>query len=149
MNLLDRLEFEGVKIASMQKRSFAFLIDELIISLLFYAIYYDTFISATTPAEISALLGKFMLELMGLRLIYQTFFTWYMGASFGKYLLKLAVVDSRGLYRPSLGASFVRACVRQISEFCFYLGFIWAFNTPVRQAWEDLAAKTVVIDVSN
>ncbi|BCX79131.1 RDD family protein [Campylobacter sp. 19-13652] len=147
MNLADRLEFEGLKVASVKKRAFAFIIDEFIISVLFYIIYYDAFSVARDFLDINALLTNLVSQAILLRVIYQTFFTWYFGASLGKMAVKIEVIDANGLYKPTLVASFLRACIRAISEMCFYLGFLWVFNSPARQAWEDLVAKTVVIDV--
>lgn len=147
MNLMDRLEFEGIKIASMKKRVLAFILDEIIISILFYLIYSDAFEAALDLEQINALIASLLWQVVFLRVLYQGFFTWYFGASLGKMALKIAVVDVKGLYKPSLGASIIRACVRVVSEMCFYLGFVWAFNSPLRQSWEDLAAKTAVIDV--
>lgn len=147
MDLIDRLEFEGLKVASVKKRAFAFIIDELIISLLFYIIYYDEFAAANSFLDVNILITNLMWQAILLRVIYQTFFTWYFGASLGKMAVKITVIDVNGFYKPTLMASFLRACVRAISEMCFYLGFLWVFASPARQAWEDLVAKTVVIDV--
>lgn len=147
MNLIDRLDFEGLRVAPVKKRAFAFIIDEFIISVLFYIIYYDAFSAARDFFDVNALLGNLLWQAIVLRVIYQTFFTWYFGASLGKMVVKIAVIDVNGFYKPTLMASFLRACIRAISEMCFYLGFLWVFASPARQAWEDLVAKTVVIDV--
>ncbi|EPI8309538.1 RDD family protein, partial [Campylobacter jejuni] len=43
-NLQDRLERENLKIASFGKRVLAFLIDDMVISLIVFIIFYDRLI---------------------------------------------------------------------------------------------------------
>ena len=88
------------------------------------------------------------MQFIGLKIIYQAFFTWYYGASLGKIAAKIICVDVGLLDKPSFGASLSRSVVRVISEICLYLGFAWALGNEARQTWHDLAAKTAVIDVA-
>nr|WP_238389205.1 RDD family protein [Campylobacter fetus] len=50
------------------------------------------------------------------------------------------------LSKPSLQASFLRAIVRVLSEWLFYLGFVWALSNQARQTWHDKLASVVKID---
>ena len=45
-SIAERLERENIKLASFNKRLFAYLIDDVIISALFFVIYYDVFKNA-------------------------------------------------------------------------------------------------------
>lgn len=62
--------------------------------------------------------------------------------------LKLACIEVSYLDKPNLGSSFLRAVMRNLSEWAFCLGFLWAFGNEARQTWHDKLAKTVVIDVA-
>lgn len=148
MNLEDRLEFENIKIASLGKRAWAFVIDDLIISLLIMLVYAPGLIQLETYDEIVIALSGAIWQIVAIKVAYHSFFTWYFGASLGKMAMKISVIDARGFARLSFGASLLRAVVRVLSEGCFYLGFIWAFASPLRQTWQDKAANSVVIDVS-
>lgn len=81
-------------------------------------------------------------------LFYQTFFIWYMGATLGKFITKTRCVDVIKFNNPSLKASFLRACLRLLSDtYLFYIGFFYAFFNPLNQTFHDKISKTVVINV--
>lgn len=91
---------------------------------------------------------------MAFQLIYQLssallslfYFAWFhsrSGATPGKKLLKLRVVNSQGM-----NPSFLHACGRWFASFFsmfFYIGFIMAAFTDRKQALHDMIAKTHVI----
>ncbi|CAD7288865.1 RDD family protein [Campylobacter suis] len=143
----EKLEYENISLAPISKRIFAFFIDEFILAGLFMAIYFEYFKGFQTQEEIIAAISGLMLQYISIRTIYHTFFVWYFGATLGKIAMKIACIDIGYLDKPSIGASFLRAVVRNLSESAFYLGFIWAFGNPAKQTWHDKLAKTVVIDV--
>ena len=145
--ILKKLHRERLTLASINKRSIAFFIDEMIISILFYIIYADSFAKAGSLESVIELTNILFLQVILLKIIYHTFFVWMYGATVGKILLKIKVVSLDELDNPNLMSSFIRAVVRIVSEFLLYLGFLWAFFDKARQAWHDKAAKTVVIDV--
>jgi len=145
--ILKKLHRERLTLASINKRGIAFFIDEMIISILFYIIYADSFAKAGSLESVIELTNMLFLQVILLKIIYHTFFVWMYGATVGKILLKIKVVSLDELDNPNLMSSFIRAVVRIISEFLLYLGFLWAFFDKARQAWHDKAAKTVVIDV--
>lgn len=145
--ITDKLEREEIKLAPFKKRTIAFVIDDLLISILFFVIYYDTFAkSAGDMAALQALLQSFLIQLVVLKIAYHTFFVWKYGATLGKIAMKIICVDTEILDYPSLWNSFVRACIRVLSEWCFYLGFIWAFGNQERQSWHDKLARTIVCE---
>ncbi len=145
--ILKKLHRERLTLASINKRGIAFFIDEMIISILFYIIYADSFAKAGSLESVIELTNMLFLQVILLKIIYHTFFVWMYGATVGKILLKIKVVSLDELDNPNLMSSFIRAVVRIVSEFLLYLGFLWAFFDKARQAWHDKAAKTVVIDV--
>ncbi|OPA81710.1 hypothetical protein BFG04_00785 [Campylobacter pinnipediorum subsp. pinnipediorum] len=143
-----RLEKENIKIASIAKRSVAFGIDEILVSVLFMVVFYDYFKLYDDPQDMVNAISKIALQYVLIRFVYQTFFVWYYGATIGKISVKIACVDIEYFDKPKFIPSVIRALVRNISESAFYLGFIWAFGNPVKQTWQDKLSKTVVIDVS-
>jgi len=144
---LERLEREGLNLSSLQKRGWAFLIDEFIISIIFFIIFWEAVFASKDLESISYAINSLMIYLILLKIIYQTFFVYYYGATPGKMLLKIEVVEENDFQTPSFLISLNRAVGRIISEMLFYLGFAWAFLDPKRQAWHDKLAKTLVVDV--
>lgn len=146
-DILKKLNLEGLRLGALYKRVIAFFIDEVIISILFYIIYANSFNRATTSAMLIELINMLFLQVILLKVIYHTFFVWMYGATPGKMLLKIKIVSIDGFDKPNLMNSFIRATVRIISEMFLYIGFLWAFFDRLRQAWHDKAAKTMVVDV--
>ena len=142
-NILHR---EHLTLASIQKRSFAFLIDELLLSFLLIVALWDAFTSAQTMEEIINVTNSFVLEYMFLKVVYQAFFTMQYGASIGKLLLNIRVIELKTLSNPNVIESLNRAIFRVISEMFFYLGFLWGMLQPSRQTLHDKTAKTLVVN---
>lgn len=142
-DILNREEFT---LASIQKRSMAFFIDEMLLSLLLMLSLWDSFANATNIEEIIALTNSFVLEYMAVKIIYQTFFVMQYGATLGKLAMKIKVIEIRTLENPTLVSSFNRAVFRIISEMIFYLGFLWGMFDPTRQTWHDKTARTLVVN---
>lgn len=146
-NILDKLQREEILIASPKKRAFAFVIDDVVVSVLFFAIYFDAFTSVSDDiVALNAKIASFAWQLIALRVLYQTFFVWRYGATLGKIALKIRCLDEDLLDTPNLAKSFLRACIRVVSETCFYLGFAWAFGNAQRQTWHDRLARTIVCE---
>lgn len=147
---LDRLDREGLKIASFGKRVIAYIIDDIILSLVisiaFVLINQDANLS--DPVELINLLSAAYVPILLLYIIYHTLFTYLYGASLGKMLCKIAVVDESLLDKPNLIQSLVRAIFRQLSYMAFFLGFAWALGNDLRKTWEDYIAKTLVIELA-
>ena len=146
-DVVEKLERENISLASFSKRIYAYCVDEVLISILFMAIYWDAFNTANTYEQVIALVSSLIWQLIVLKILYQTFFTWYYGASLGKMAFKIVCIDAQILDKPSFMASLSRAMMRVVGEACFYLGFAWAFGNEARQTWHDKIARTVVVDV--
>lgn len=143
----DRLYREGIYLASIKKRSFAFFIDEMLLSLLLILALGDSFFEAKTVEEMIIITNKFVLEYMAVKVIYQAFFVMQYGATAGKLLVKIRVVEMKTLQKPNVIVALNRGVVRVLGEMLFYLGFLWGVLDPLRQAWHDKSAKTLVVDV--
>jgi len=142
----ELLHREELNLASIQKRSMAFFIDEMLLSFLLIFALWDSFISATTVEEMIQVTNNFVLEYMFVKIVYQAFFTMQYGATIGKILMKIRVIEIQTLSNPNVVVSLNRGIFRVISEMMFYLGFIWGMMDPARQAWHDKTAKTLVVD---
>ena len=143
----DMLYRQDMTLAPMKKRSMAFFIDEMLLSLLLIIALGDSFLEAKTVEEMIILTNTFVLEYMAMKIFYQAFFIMQYGATLGKIAMKIRVVEIKTLQTPNVIVSLNRAIVRVVSEMLFYLGFIWGMMDPARQTWHDKSAKTLVIDV--
>jgi len=142
-------------IANMQKRITAFVIDDLIISMFFIIIFYDqisklfvnvTEIDQTSLEQINMFISENILIIFAIKVLYHTILVWQSGMTMGKYIVKIKVVDLNSEDRPSFQQAFLRASLRLISEALFYVGFIMAFFTPLKQTFHDKFSHCVVID---
>ncbi len=142
--LLDR---EQLVLATKQKRALAFLIDELILSVIWLSVIWDAFSGLESIEEKVLLVNSYVVEFMALKVIYHTFFVMQYAASPGKIIMKIRILDLKLVSDPSFSCAFNRAIVRVISELFFYAGFVWGLLDPTSQTWHDKTARTVVVDV--
>ncbi len=143
----DILYREHIELADIKKRGIAFFIDEVLLSTILLVVLWDAFIQATTVEQIISVTNAFVLEYMAMKIIYQTFFVMQYGATLGKIMMKIQVIDLRSLSHPTLLIAFNRATFRIISEMLFYLGFLWGSFDPLRRTWHDKTARTLVVNV--
>lgn len=143
-NILHR---EEMTLASIKKRSMAFFIDEMLLSFILLIALWDSFIDAKTVEEVIFVTNTFVLEYMAMKIFYQAFFVMQYGASIGKIIMKIKVIEIKTLQNPSVVSALNRGIFRVISEMLFYLGFLWGMMDPSRQTWHDKTAKTLVVNV--
>lgn len=146
--LLDKLERENITLAGFGKRILAYFIDNFILSLVVFVIFYDKFSSAGDIVETVDILNNFFLGFILLHVSYHTLFTFMYGASLGKMVCKIMIVDQEILDKPKFTQSLIRSAIRQLSDMAFMLGFIWAFGNILRKTWQDYSARTIVINVA-
>jgi len=144
--LVERFEQENVTLASLPMRTLAFVVDELLVSLLFISVYWSQFSNAADVEQTILIMNTMVMYVILLKVIYQSFFVWMYGATPGKMIAKIKVIYVYDIDNPSLGKSLLRAAVRVLSETIFYLGFIWAALNPKRESWHDKVAGTLVIN---
>jgi len=148
-------------IASIQKRTVAFVIDDVLIALLLLVIFYNQLVeivshlpSIITVESIEVFKSEMnnfsvdnLLFIIALKVLYHTFFIWQNGMTLGKYFMKIKVIELDIEQTPTFSKSLLRAFLRILSEIIFYLGFILAFFLPLRQTFHDKLSDCVVIDV--
>ena len=140
------LEREHLTLASIRQRTAAFGIDEVLLSLILMVILWGPITKAATLEDMIALTNSFLLEYMSIKIVYQTFFTMQYGATIGKIIMKIRVIEIATLSNPSFLSAFNRSVFRIISEILFYLGFVWAMLDPYRRSWHDRSGRTLVIN---
>lgn len=150
------------RIASLGKRTGAFTIDSLVMSLFVLILFYDPIMAlaaeitaAVTPEKMEnvvRLMQQFNRQSLPyiflLYLLYHGTLVWLTGMTLGKYLMKIKVVQIETGERLSFTAAFLRALLRTVGEmFLFYLTFLPAFFSPIHQTLHDRIARAVVVDL--
>ena len=146
-NKFEQIDTDNLQLASMKSRVKAFVIDDLSITLLVIIILWDKI--ATTNGDLVAtmmVMNEAFIQVVILKFIYQSFFIWYYGATIGKLISKIKVIDFENYGRISLINSCIRSAGRIISEAVFYLGFFLAYYGQSRQTFHDKFGKTLVVD---
>jgi len=163
----------GVNLATPGKRIVGYLIDGIILAVVFIPLWILLFASlgdsTTTTDQFGnttnfngslGLGGIFMLTLAtyAIQMLYHVGFVAVKGQTPGAMVMKVKVVRHADGQVPGWGPGFMRwipnlvAVVPCIGSFLGLGLWIWAlvnlFNNPLRQTPFDLAAKTVVIDVA-
>ena len=144
----EQIDTDNLQLASMKSRIKAFVIDDLSITLLVIIILWDK-ISSTNGDLMSTMMimNEAFVQIIVLKFIYQSFFIWYYGATIGKLISKIKVIDFESYGKISLKNSCIRSAGRVISEAVFYLGFFLAYYGESRQTFHDKFGKTLVVDV--
>jgi len=146
-NTNENSDTNDLQLASMKSRVKAFIIDDLSITLLVVIILWDK-ISASNGELISTMLimNEAFIQIMVLKFLYQSFFIWYYGATIGKLIVKIKVIDFDNFGKVTLLSSCLRSAGRILSEAIFYIGFILAYYGDSRQTFHDRFGKTLVVD---
>ncbi len=138
----------NLELATTRARMLAFVIDDFLITFIIIAIYWSNITaSGNDLVSILIVMNEFVWQILILKFIYQSFFVWYYGATIGKIITKIRIIDYNDLGSVSLSNSLVRSMLRIISEMFFYIGFIFAFFTEGRQTFHDKLARTLVVNV--
>ena len=138
----------NLQLASMRSRALAYIIDDLLVTLIFIMIFWENIyaISADADALMYLLKAELVTPLIILKIIYHTFFVWYFGATIGKIVAKIRVIDENEWGRVSIFSSFLRAVGRIFSEMFFYVGFLIGFFNDGRKTFHDITGKTLVVN---
>ncbi|OIP56585.1 MAG: hypothetical protein AUK54_01855 [Helicobacteraceae bacterium CG2_30_36_10] len=142
----DALHREGITLADIKKRAMALFIDETLLSFILIFALWDSFVATENMQEMINLTNAFVLEYMTMKIIYQAFFVMQYGATIGKIVMKIRVIEIKTLQNPNVLVSLNRAIFRIVSEMFFYLGFLWGMLNPTRQTWHDKTASTLVVN---
>ncbi len=142
MSNIDNLE-----LASTKNRIRAFIIDDLAVTFVIMLMLWDQIsVSGGDFTTILLLINGAFFQVMILKFVYQTFFIWYYGATLGKLVVKIRVIDFDSFGRVSLTNALLRSSGRILSEMVFYIGFFVAFYTESKQTFHDKIGKTLVVN---
>jgi len=151
---VNESKINDYQISTIGKRTTAYFLDDMIVSLLLFIIFYNQLVNIYQQVQNSmnfeplvVYLQENTLVFILLRIVYQTFFVWQNGMTPGKMIMKIKVIEMDSGNTPSFGVAFLRASIRIVSESIFYIGYIMAFFNPMVQTLHDKLAKTVVVDV--
>jgi len=142
-----------LQVASNIKRIWSFIIDDMVINLLLLIIFSSqltALMSGITEVNEDSvmMINQFIMDniaiVLAIKVLYHTILVWQSGMTVGKYLLKIRVVEINSGMRPSFTQAFWRASVRLISEMFFYIGFVFAFFSPLHQTLHDKLSNCVV-----
>ena len=138
----------NLQLASMRSRAFAYIIDDLLLTVILIVIFWGNIMSVSHDSEAMMKLIKtdLVMPLIVLKVLYHTFFIWYYGSTVGKIVAKIRVIDSSSWNRVSLFSSFLRAIGRIFSEMFFYIGFLIGFFNEGRKTFHDITGKTLVVN---
>jgi len=151
---VNESKINNYQISTIRKRTTAYFLDDMIVSLLLFVIFYNQLVIIYQQIQNSmdftplvAYLQENTLVFILLRIVYQTFFIWQNGMTPGKMIMKIRIIEMDSGQIPSFSVAFLRASIRIVSESIFYIGYIMAFFNPMVQTLHDKLAKTVVVDV--
>ena len=145
----------SLPIAANSKRIWSFVIDDMVINLFLMIIFSSqmtALMSGITEVneESIALVNQFIMDniavVLAIKVLYHALLIWQSGMTLGKYIMKIKAVDMLSGERLSFTQALWRASVRLISEMFFYVGFLFAFFSPLHQTLHDKLSNCVVID---
>jgi uncharacterized RDD family membrane protein YckC len=142
----QQIDSENLELAPNRTRAMAFVIDDLLITLLTVVLLWDKVVATGSDTMgVLTVMNQAFLQVVLIKVIYQTFFVWYYGATIGKMAMKIKVIDFDNFGRVSFLSALFRAMTRIVSESIFYIGFVFAFYTQSRQTLHDKLGKTLVV----
>ena len=138
----------NLQLASMRSRALAYLIDDLLVTIIIIMIFWESIsaVSEDMDAMMYLLKTELVTPLIILKILYHTFFVWYFGATIGKIVVKIRVIDANSWGRVSMFSSFLRAVGRIFSEMFFYFGFLIGFFNEGRKTFHDITGRTLVVN---
>ncbi|MCI2235925.1 MAG: RDD family protein [Helicobacter sp.] len=144
----ETLAREEIKLAPLWKRFVAFMVDDLLVSMILIGINWDRIAqnAQDTEAMLSIVSSSWM-ALYLIKLLYQWFFVHFYGATIGKIVVRIRVIEVELLDNPKMKQAFIRSFFRLLSEILMYLPFLLIFENRIRQALHDKVAKTIVVSL--
>lgn len=147
MNKQEPINIDKLELASKNSRIKAFVIDDLAITFVVMLILWDKIaVSGGDFTTILLLINSAFIQVVILKFIYQTFFIWYYGATLGKFVAKIRVIDFNTFGRVSFTSAVLRSMGRILSEMLFYIGFVIALYNESKQTFHDKIGKTLVVN---
>ena len=144
----------GVRFASPGARLLAYIVDTILIGVVFFVLFVaftGLAIGTASDAEPSAgAIGGFLLLMLlaiVVSLAYFPWFWWRGGQTPGMKVFRIRVVRDADGGPVSGTAAVLRLLGYWVNQVVFYIGFIWILIDKRRRGWHDLIAGTVVIEV--
>lgn len=139
---------DDLQLASMRTRATAFVIDDLLVTAIVLIIFWDNIMAVSNDMNAMMFFMKtdLVMPLILLKLVYQAVFVWYYGATVGKIVMKIRVIDSNTWGRVSFFSATLRSVGRIFSEMFFYIGFLIGFFNDGKKTFHDLTGKTLVVN---
>jgi len=144
----ENVDVSNLELATQKRRMYAFVIDDILITFLTIFLLWDSIASVQGDyASILIIMNAAFVQIVMLKIVYQSFFIWYYGATLGKMIAKIKVIDFENFGKITFAQSVLRASTRIISESLFYIGFLLSYYTESKQTLHDKLAKTLVVNV--
>jgi len=139
---------DDLQLASLRSRATAFIIDDLLVTAIILVIFWENIMAVSHDINAMMFFMKtdLVMPLIFLKFVYQALFTWYYGATVGKIVAKIRVIDSNTWGRVSIFSAILRSIGRIFSEMFFYIGFLIGFFNDGKKTFHDLIGKTLVVN---
>jgi len=141
-----KLHREGLTLTPIKTRALSYMIDDLLISMLILISFPSIFDGTLSNEAVISLVQSILFEVMIIKILYQSIFITLYGATVGKIIMKIKVVEISTLDKPRFSVALNRAIFRIISQLFYGLGFLWGFFNPEKQTLHDKTARTLVIN---
>jgi uncharacterized RDD family membrane protein YckC len=135
-----------MNIAPIKKRIASFVIDDFILSMLIFVIFYDQLSAITDMEALSGFMNDNFFIIASVKLLYHWVLVWQNGMTVGNFILKIRVVDEDSSALLLWHKALLRSFLRLFSEAAFYIGFLVAFVSPKVQTMHDKFSNAVVVD---
>ena len=144
---MNNIDINNLKLATIRQRVNAFIIDDLLVTLITIIMLWDKIYAIDGEfVRILQIMNQAFIQIIFIKIIYQTFFVWYYGATVGKIIMKLKVIDFNHFGRISFLQAFTRSAIRIFSESFFYFGFLIAYFTDSKQTLHDKFGRTLIVN---
>lgn len=143
---------EEIEVAPYWKRIIAHIIDDLLLSMMLIGIYWESIMQNANNGDIETLLqiiSSSFLILYGIRILYHWLFVQFYGATIGKIVVKIRVIELGLLDNPSLRQALIRSFLRLLSEILMYLPFLYLLTNGLKRGLHDIVANTLVVELKN
>jgi uncharacterized RDD family membrane protein YckC len=137
---------ENISLSPFSKRALAAVLDEVLLAVLLLFSIWGNLQSLQNINDQIMMINTFVFEFLIVKILYQTFFVTTYGATPGKMVMKIRIIEINSVASPTLISALNRGIFRVISEMILYIGFLWGFLDENRQTWHDKSSKTLVIN---
>lgn len=139
---------DNVEYAGFWVRLGATLVDSLILLLITLPLTYVFYGSALLEKQGQVLLGGWDFVINWLLPTIAVILLWFFkGATPGKMVTSVKVVDEKTGLTPGIKQSIIRYVAYFISMLPLFMGFFWVAIDKKKQGWHDKIAKTVVVKI--